>query len=339
MKAVRITVLIEHLLSLFAATPDDVRLPSLETFLSRARFTPGQLDDSDAVRYKLFGYDPSDSVPVAALTRLAGRYGRETSELSLEDRSYLLRADPVTLRPDLSRVVMTGFGYADYEAQEQQEVGETIRAVLLAEGMNIASEQDGRWTIALERALEFTFPSLQQALGMDAAEVLPDHPQARSWRRLMNEVQMALYACPVNQRRREQGRQEINSVWFWGGGGLPEPTTSLVERAVYSDHPVSKGLALLNSCRLDGLEKLADGLPGGDQATDLMIDWTPQQGDLLSQLRQVESLAAVLLDRISHNKMQAGIVVGNGSAWHVSRVSTLRFWQRKIPVRHWVPKE
>jgi len=338
MKAVRITVLVEHLLSLFAVTPNDVRLPSLEAFLSRARFTPGQSDDSDDVRFELFGHESGGSVPVAALTGLADRCDSEINELSQNDGSYYLRADPVTLRPDLSRVVMIGFGYADYEPQEQQQLSEIVRAVLRAEGMTVTSEQNGRWTIALEQPLDFQFPSLQKALGMDAAEVLPDHPQARSWRRLMNEIQMALYACSVNQKRREQGRPEVNSVWFWGGGRLPEPRPISGDKAVYTDHPVSKGLALLNSCQLKGLEVLCDGLPVVGKGMDIMIDWTPQPGDLHAQLQQIESLAAQLMHRTRQNNAHSEIVAGNGASWQFSRSSTWRFWQRRKPVSHWVPE-
>ena len=63
----------------------------------------------------------------------------------------------------------------------------------------------------LGEPLKFGFTPLDDALGMDMAEVLPEQPESLHWHRIMNEIQIALHASPVNVRRRQNGQHTRQS--------------------------------------------------------------------------------------------------------------------------------
>jgi hypothetical protein len=232
----------------------------------------------------------------------------------------------------MARVIMTSYGFADLDAMERNEIENTVRGVFLEEGMNLGSEHPERWTIALEAPLEFNFSPLREALGRDAAEGLPDHPEARRWRRILNETQIALHACPVNVRRRQEGRQEINSVWLWGGGYLPPASTRQTFRAVYSDQAVSRGLALVHDCELRGLAMAErthfsiEAAKGGTE--EILIDWTSARASAAERLLQLETLVSQLLAEVKHKGYILDVYAGNGSRWTFDRRCARRFWRR-----------
>lgn len=339
MKPARITILIEHLLSLFSASSPELRFDALETILARARFTPGTLGDSDAVRFRLFGLDHNGPLAVAALTCLSDRNTAGDATWPWPGNSHFLRADPVTLHADLSSVLMTGLGFADLEQNERLEIEKTVLGVLREEGLTLVSRHPERWTVLLEKPLQCSFPSLQTALGMDVAEALPDIPEARYWRRLLNEMQMALHANPVNQQRRQQGMREINSVWFWGAGSLPARSAGPGFDRVYSNHPVSSGLALHNEYRLHGLDALQGHAEAKGGQVRRLIDWTPQPGTVEEQLQRIDEQLEALIPMAEKKAAALHLLSGDGSAWAYDRSCALRFWRRKSPVSHWAGQQ
>jgi hypothetical protein len=58
----------------------------------------------------------------------------------------------------------------------------------------------------------------------------------------MNEVQMVLHASKVNSERQSHGQLPVSSLWFWGGGKLPELGHSGWSQ-VWSDEVLSLGLS------------------------------------------------------------------------------------------------
>lgn len=321
-------MLVEQLVPLLSAAQPGLRLPALETILARADVQVQEFSDPDELRFALFGVEPVAALPIGALTYVA-----DHGHIAI-GKDYCLRADPVTLWADMARVIMTSYGFADLDEMERNEIENTVRSVLLEEGMDFGSSHPERWTIALERPLDFTFSPLHKALGVDVAEVLPEHPEALRWRRILNEIQMALHACPVNVKRRGEGRQEINSVWFWGGGYLPEPSGKPSYCTVFSNHPVSRGLALVHKCQLLNLsatENLESMAAVSTQPANFLIDWAPWRGPAKAPLVQLDSLARTLLGLVKHHGLTLDLYAGNGTHWTLNRLSALRFFRRRRP--------
>lgn len=63
-------------------------------------------------------------------------------------------------------------------------------------------------------------------LGMNLGDAMPAGDEARAFRRLQNEVQMAWFEHPVNTTRAQQGLPAVNAIWPWGAG-TAQPTGSL----------------------------------------------------------------------------------------------------------------
>ena len=106
-------------------------------------------------------------------------------------------------------------------AEESQQVMETLRAFLLEDGIALHGLQDGNWLAlgAVFHALPTA--SLARAAGGAVDHWLPRQAQAQPLRKLQNELQMLLYAHPLNDARAARGLLPINSFWVSGTGALP----------------------------------------------------------------------------------------------------------------------
>ena len=325
MEPIRITVLCEDLGSLAAAARSAQRYPAIERVWARGQPCDLLLATANHLRFSLFGVDPAGSIPVAALTHVSDR--KDTPR----NNYYWLRSDPVTMWADMAQVFMTSHGFADLDPYERNEIENCIRSVLLEEGIDFHSDHPERWCIALNEPLQFEFTPLDEALGMDVAESLPQHPEARFWRRILNEIQVALHNCPVNIRRRQNGRQEINSVWFWGGGFIPDAAPHDLFDTVYSNHPVSRGLAIINDCKLkkQGQAGLGDFSRDGHA---VLVDWVPESRYAAEELEQLENLARQLLAMTEQGRIEMTLFDGSGEGRLYNRGARRRFWRRKVPL-------
>jgi len=316
-----ITLLAQDLRPLIDSAQADRRYPALERVLSRGRHFRAPSSSPDHFRFHLFGIEADGHPPVAALTRMA-----DSGEMP-DRHQYWLRTDPVTLWADMARVVIAGYGLADLDEFDRNEIENTVRSVLMDEGIRLHSDHPERWCIALEKPMAESFPPVSDALGMDLVEAMQENPESRRWRRIMNEIEIALHSCPVNIRRRQAGRHEINSVWFWGGGFIPDATEHAVFDAVYSDHPVTRGLAAINECRLRRQGEFDfDGLGTDDQS--LLIDWTTDPSQPEDSLFEFESFLDRLLKGMSNRSDRLILYCGRRDGWRFRSSRYWRWWRR-----------
>jgi hypothetical protein len=327
---VRVTVLIEDLGSVAAAVPSSLRHPVIERVWARSESCDIPSLTANHLRFSLFGLDPAGPIPVAALTHVSDRQQRP------DEHCYWLRADPVTLWADMARVFMTQFGFADLDPVERNEIENSIRRVLRREGIHLHSHHPERWCIPLEKPLDFSFTPLDEALGTDLAEALPEQPEARHWRRILTEIQIALHNAPVNIRRRANGQREINSVWFWGGGFMPDTTAHHPFDTVYSDDPVSRGLAIINDCRcVEQWEALTANLE--NDGPSVLVDWAVSGDGAEDELARMEALIELLHGRADHGFIDLELYDGSGRGRSYRKGAHRRFWRRRRPLSRILP--
>jgi hypothetical protein len=318
---VHITLLAEDLTGLAHAADAAQRYPALERVLAKGKRYRIKSKTANHLRFALFGVEPGKALPVAAMTHVSDR------KMARRGDYYWLRTDPVTLWADMARVFMTSHGFADLDPYERNEIENCIRQALLEEGIDIETHHPERWCIPLKKPLKFEFTPLDEALGMDQADALPDHPESLYWRRVLNDIQVALHHCPVNVRRRQEGRQQINSVWFWGGGFIPDSSPGNLVDTVYSDHPVTRGLAIINDCRLKALKRASSDDLDRD-GRSVLIDWIPATRFAHEELDLLEILVRHLLTRVEAGGMVLTLLDGSGRGCVFDRGARRRFWRR-----------
>jgi len=319
--------------------PTPQRYPALETFLARATARPALADSLDPLRLKLFGLDSGSEVPVAALCRLADGL------LDVADPSYYLRLDPVILQADMSRVMMLRSGFDGFPPDYQQQVSQVVKEVLAAENLCLQDGVSGYWTLKMPFHPGVQFVSLDDALGADIADCLPGGPTGQRWKKLSNEIQMALHACAANQQRRQRGEALINSVWFWGGGSLPKSTDRPRFDKVVCVDPVSKGLARLHGLSQHGLQKFLEDLrqsrvagtfrSDDSRAASILVDWAVPAAEHQSAQpvtpERLEQLLTVLMCQLSKTGGSIELHCPEQS-WLLGRSDLRRFWRRRQPL-------
>ena len=318
-------MLAQDLQALAHFADDKKRYPALETLFFRGYQFRVESEDPDRFRLQMFGLDPHDELPIASLSRAADQ-GENPGQ-----NQYWIRLDPVTLRADMASVVMTSHGFADLDEVERKEIENVVRAVLSGESLVLRSENPERWYLALDEPLEFCFTPLGDALGMDISEFLPEHAEFLSWRRIMNEIQIALHASTVNVRRRQNGQQTINSFWFWGGGFIPVADKQGVFNTVYSDNPVTRGLAIINDYRL-GTQTAAEETKFDQDGQSVLVDWTVGSRDAKQELNRLEFFVKRLLGEVRAGSIELVFYSGRSEGWRYGRSSGMRFWRYRQPL-------
>jgi hypothetical protein len=332
-------VLLPRLSGWISQLADENRYPALEQVLARAHVGPPLAGQLDPLRLQLFGLpwasESESEVPVAALGLLAGGI------IPATDRAYHLRLDPVSLQADISRVMLMRSGFGGFSTDYQQHVKDIVKQVLADDGLEVRAAADF-WTLTLPQHPAVLFTPLDDALGADLSDCLPEGAAGRHWKRLANEIQMALHASPVNEQRRQRGEALINGVWFWGGGQLPERVASCGYERVYSIDPVSAGLARLNDIPVALLSELLDGLQADASAlaklpaSSILVDWAiPASSEQLATLMltpaKLEAFCAAALVRL---KQQGGVLELHSPeiSLRLTPARLRRFWRRPKPL-------
>ena len=175
------------------------------------------------------------SLPAAAITRefLAG---------DAADATWL-SADPAWVQPDMNGVRLLACGQLQLSMDEAQALAEPLQPVFDEANLQLEISTPDRWHLKLPANTSLpNFAAPEQALGEDLSQHLPQGAEGRRWRVLLNEIQVLLHQHPLNAQRRARGLAPINSLWLWGGGGLPGPLKSPLQ-GVISDDLLLRALA------------------------------------------------------------------------------------------------
>ena len=217
--------------------------------------------------------------PMAAITRQ-----RDAGDAVLHQ---WLRADPAHVRPDMTGARVLAIGELGLSQAEADALVAPLRPLFGDTGFPISAPHPARWYLALPVEARLpAFAAPESVLGDDLFLHLPDGPEGRRWRALLNEAQVILHNHPVNAARVASGRVPANSLCFWGAGRLPDQVQGRLRR-VHSEDPQLASLAAL----------AAAGPPGADgDLLDLRDsrDWAGVETSLLERLAGAGAAGLVL---------------------------------------------
>ena len=195
----------------------DLRLPALEKMLARGTST-GSTHSTSSGRAgsigtslenhlcELFGVPCQPDAPIAPVSAAFDGLGE----------GCWLRADPVHLRLQREQLVL--LQNVEVGADEAGQLCAALNEYFAGQGMEFFAPHPQRWYVRLDRLPDIETVPLSQAAGRNVHGLLPKGVEAAHWHRVFNEIQMLLFAHPVNEAREARGALPVNSLWLWGGG-------------------------------------------------------------------------------------------------------------------------
>lgn len=297
--------------------------PALCRLLSRATASPTPGRDLPTLLARHFRLSDDPYPPVAALTRLA-----DTGEAD----GYWLRADPVHLHADLRQVLLTHQLLEDLDQDEATVLTSTLNENFEDLGWRFHAPHPRRWYLHTEQPAEIATHPPWVARGRDVRPLLPTGQQARLWHAHLTEIQMLLFEHPLNQAREARGAAKVNSVWFWGEGGLPI-AARYPAGEVYGNDPLLRGLARLAGGELHPLPSGAGDWLEQAQAPalvvlDALVDCDPQQyGQVLNALER--RWFSPLLNALRRGALaELKLSPGDGYCYRLTPGRAWRIWRR-----------
>jgi len=287
---------------------------AVATALGRADVAAGLGEGRRAQLRRSFRLLP-DHWPVAVLTR----------QLDAGDAAGAawLRADPCRIQADINGARLLDHGDTlGLDAEDAAQLLPALRTVFGDAGMPIDAPTPTRWYLRLAPSTPLpAFTEPDDALGDDVFEHLDPGGQGRRWRSLLTEAQVILHNHPWNARRIAAGKRPVNSLWFWGGGELPDQVRSPHARVCTGDG-LAAALAAAAGVGAPLPARFDAAADGGDVAYDLTAlrdmrtlerDWLEPALDALGAGR----IASLVLD------------TADGTAFTLARGHRWRIWRRR----------
>lgn len=282
---------------------------AMQQWLARGdALDPG--DEGELAAASCFHWSGGGSLPVGAIER-------EQSRGDAGEATWLC-ADLAHVQPDVNGARMMACGDLNVSAEDAETLAKPLRPLFGDSGMRLCVTTPARWHVQLPRDSPLPpFDTPGQVLGDDLTDHLPAGDTGRRWRQLFNEAQILLHQQPLNGERQQQGHPAVNSLWFWGGGRLPDRMRSLVQH-VYADDGLPRSLAGQANARVHALTEFdATARVTAETLLDLGRSGSPQGcSDMLLGMLQSRRVKTLTLH------------FAGGERWHIERRHRWRIWRR-----------
>ena len=220
--------------------------------------------------WELFDMPPPENFdyPVAALEYL----GRSRSIPA----GWPICADLVHLRPEGGRLYLVTGDCLDVEQADGDTLFRELEDHFADRGWRWSGFDATHAVVCTPAAARIRTHPPDAIAGEDVDAYLPHGPDARDWHGYMNECQMRLHACAINEARERAEVPTVNSIWFWGGGGLPAAPQSTPWDLVFTQEPLFRGLAEVAGAQTvplpDSMDALLARVPEGRRALLVCCD-------------------------------------------------------------------
>jgi hypothetical protein len=156
--------------------------------------------------------------------------------------AYWLAADPVTLVAGRDDVRPAGT-VRDLARADADRLIDVLNRHFAADGLAFVAPRPEAWFVRAPSPPRMITHALDAAAGRALRTLLPEGPDAASWRRWLGEIQMLFHDHPINVARERAGAASVNSVWFSGGGTMPRPAADRAPTRTWAHVEVVRALA------------------------------------------------------------------------------------------------
>lgn len=219
-----------HLLIPFASSADPgcaearrgLKLPALERLLARLKLSASDEGTADTLSMPHdrivaahFGLSaPDGCIPSAAW---------EVAQSGHDAQGAWARITPCHWHVGQDHISMSHPRQLQLSGGESQALLAAMRPYFEQDGISLHYEGPTAWLARGDVFRGFPAASLDRVIGKVIDPWLPRGPEARTVRRLQQEMQMLLYTHAVNEERAAGGQVPVNSFWVSGTGALPQP--------------------------------------------------------------------------------------------------------------------
>jgi len=309
-------------------------LPNLSYLLSRADkqpFANGSNDFCGAMlEYQLSAaIGLNKPFPYAALAALGDGLARSNE--------YWLYASPVHFTAGMHDISVAKPHQLHLHREEVDDIVNELNAFLATDGLRLHASQLHHWYLKIEREAPSEYPPFWSLVGSSLSKEMIAGESSGYWQRLAVELQLLLSQSVVNKRRGAANQLPISSLWFWGGGMLPQ-IASFDYDAVIAQNPLAEGVAILAEMPYielpaRGFDKLQE-LPVGNYLAvidTLQLPWFDE--DIEKWLWHVKQLETQWFSPIIRALKQGSLhkvilQLGNEQCFIISKSQLRRWWRR-----------
>ncbi len=212
--------------------------PSLEVLLSKSKASISPASDLNAWLCQTFNIKKQLDWPVAPIMLHSDCLDQTVAT----NKDYWVRADPVHLRIEQNHIMLADHHVFDLSKEEAAQFANEINRYLTDDGISLIPLHPYRWYLRLANTPEIHTQTLSSVTGKNINYLLPTGKDSMTWHRIFNEIQMLLFEHPLNQARSARNQITVNSIWFWGGGHMPQDIHSAYSH-IWSDEKLSHALA------------------------------------------------------------------------------------------------
>jgi len=326
---------------LIVLAPDLIQLaqasscPNLSLLLSRGKSElQSEFEDFPSLLLSLMGLtNTHQQIPTAALELLASGSG--------ESETWYCKASPCVMMPNREHLAIMqsrGFLFSEEEAHafcdELNHYFDDLQLTFFFTDPN-------QWYCRSNTPIATPSVSPHQILNENIMPYMPQSSEKMQWRVILNEVQMFLHHSVTNQKRVQEGKPEINSLWFWGAGVLPS-TYSVNIPKIYSDDLFVHGLAELGGAQTKSLnlKQLSTKIENYSDSLIYFSDPSQQADEVnwaedLSQLDA--SFFASIVNAIKQNTVKELVLYFEPQRKFIIRKSDLKkFWKPKKQLKEFL---
>ncbi len=196
-------------------------LPALQLLLTRSTTTKEGFNDYSYGVCSLAGIDISaqHDVPLAAISVAVDS---EIDSNKKNNTDYFIFAEPVVLKADRDSVVLLDSLLHELTLDESERLIAEINQHFVAEPWELQITSNGEWYMILHSNFDICTCNISSVILQNTQDFLPKGKDARYWRKIINEIEMLLFASNVNVEREQQSKATVTSLWLWAGGSKPK---------------------------------------------------------------------------------------------------------------------